>query len=322
MTVCIAALCADGTIFGATDRMLTAGDVEFEPSNTNDRPRLGSKMVFLTSSIVAMTAGDSALQSELIQEVLLMIGQRLDQDKAANTVRWLGIKEVAEMYRAAHAAAKRARATHRILAPLSLDIASFVARQGEMNGDFVKQVTAELLNFQMPPVAVIFAGVDETGSHIYTVDGTQDSLHCHDSVGFAAIGSGGWHAQTQFMLAGHDRRAATVPETLFLTYLAKKRSEVAPGVGSDTDMFIAGPHLGSATSIGSHVVERVEDIYKKHAKSEAQAFSRSKKETLQYVEQITKASDTSSATKGSPAIDDQSPPPDGTGVQVDSRNDA
>jgi hypothetical protein len=42
------------------------------------------------------------------------------------------------------------------------------------------------------------------------------------------------------MLAGHSPFSSS-PETLLLTYLAKKRSEIAPGVGKGTDMFIIGP---------------------------------------------------------------------------------
>jgi hypothetical protein len=62
MTVCIAAR-AERIVIGATDRMLTAGDVQFEPS-------AGSKIILLSSSIFMMTAGDAALQAEISGMVL------------------------------------------------------------------------------------------------------------------------------------------------------------------------------------------------------------------------------------------------------------
>jgi hypothetical protein len=70
MTVCIAARAkmipkAGDTvgqpvdvIVAAADRMLTAGDVQFEPS-------AGTKIFTLSSSIFMMTAGDAALQAEI-----------------------------------------------------------------------------------------------------------------------------------------------------------------------------------------------------------------------------------------------------------------
>ena len=122
------------------------------------------------------------------------------------------------------------------------------------------------MNFTMQPVSAIFAAVDLTDSHIFTVN--NDTMDCHEPIGFATIGSGGWHAQTQLILAGHDKKSATMSETLFLTYLAKKRSEVAPGVGKGTDMFIAGPRVGTAASIVHHVMAKLEAIYQTHAQSE------------------------------------------------------
>src|SRR5215207_7140862 len=66
-------------------------------------------------------------------------------------------------------------------------------------------------------------------------------LSCEDVVGFASVGSGSRHAESQMMLARHAWNADLDP-TLLTTYLAKKRAEVAPGVGTETDMFmITGP---------------------------------------------------------------------------------
>ena len=79
-------------------------------------------------------------------------------------------------------------------------------------------------------------------------------LSCEDVVGFASVGSGSRHAESQMMLARHAWNADLDP-TLLTTYLAKKRAEVAPGVGTETDMFmITGPGNNfalSATVMGS-----------------------------------------------------------------------
>src|SRR6266853_1595139 len=88
VTVCIAAICENGKLIGASDRMLTAGDIQFEPQQ--------SKLVQLTSSMVAMIAGDSALQAEILYGVREEVARKIDADPT----RWLRVSDVAEMYSA------------------------------------------------------------------------------------------------------------------------------------------------------------------------------------------------------------------------------
>ena len=57
VTVCIAAR-AETLIVGTSDRMLTSGDVQFEPS-------AGMKLIPLTNSLFMMTAGDAGLQAQI-----------------------------------------------------------------------------------------------------------------------------------------------------------------------------------------------------------------------------------------------------------------
>jgi hypothetical protein len=64
LTVCIAAICEGGIVLGACDKMMTAGDVEFEPQAPTGR---SMKVFPITNSIAVMTAGDSGLQSEIVQ---------------------------------------------------------------------------------------------------------------------------------------------------------------------------------------------------------------------------------------------------------------
>jgi hypothetical protein len=50
-------------------------------------------------------------------------------------------------------------------------------------------------------------------------------------------------------------------ETLMLVYMAKRRAEVAPGVGEQTDMIVVGPELGSSTLVGLEVMNELRDAY-------------------------------------------------------------
>jgi len=54
MTVCIAAVCEGNILIGASDRMLTSGDIQFQPPTT--------KIYTFTTSINVMTSGDAGFQ--------------------------------------------------------------------------------------------------------------------------------------------------------------------------------------------------------------------------------------------------------------------
>jgi hypothetical protein len=84
VTVCVAAICDGDTIFGAADRMLTAGDIQFEPPDVKITP--------LTTSIVVMTAGDSALHAEILHAVRARIREHLEY----SSDDWINVQDVAE----------------------------------------------------------------------------------------------------------------------------------------------------------------------------------------------------------------------------------
>jgi len=128
-----------------------------------------------------------------------------------------------------------------------------------MNPDVVKKITTGLIDYKLPDVEAIFAGIDMSGPHLYVV--RNGNVSCEDRIGFAAIGVGSWHAESLFMAAGHTR-AATTSRALYLTFAAKKRAEIAPGVGVETDMFMIGPQLGSYISIRDSIIQDLGRFYK------------------------------------------------------------
>lgn len=285
MTVCVAAICDYHTIIAASDRMLTAGDVQFEPQQ--------SKVVTLSSSIAAMTAGDSGMQAEIFQYVRAEVTRRIE----AEPNNWWAIRDVADLYSQYCGRVRLKRAEGSILAPLGLTAETFISRQQQLAPALVNQIATELINFVAPGVSAIIAGVDGTGAHIYVAENA--TITCHDSVGFAAIGAGYWHADSQLMFAGHTR-ARPLPETLLLTYSAKKRAEVAPGVGEGTDMFMVGPGLGSYAPIGEHVLKKLEEIYRATQRAIGKAEQKAQKSVNTYVQEITAASTPKEQTAAPP----------------------
>jgi hypothetical protein len=267
----VAAICAEGIIFGASDRMLTAGDVEFEPES--------QKIYSITNSIALMIAGESSLQMEIYSELYAYAGQKIRE----SPTEWLPIRDVANEYFRIYQRIKSDQAQARILSPLGLTRDTFVQRQSQLAPSVATELTREILNFDMPVIQAIITGIDNLGAHIYVV--TNSEVLCQDAIGFASIGVGFWHANSQFMFAGHHR-SSPLPETLLLTYAAKKRAEVAPGVGEGTDMFAMGPNPGSFSMIFPHIVVSLDGIYKDTREKTTEVIAKSNKRANEYVEQL------------------------------------
>lgn len=275
MTICIAAICLGGSaLIGVSDRMVTAGDIQFEPPQPKIMP--------ITSSIVVLIAGDSATQTEILYKLRADVDRRIEEEP----YNWWRVSDVAELYRQYYNQARLKSAEDNILSPLGLDRHVFISRQNELSNELVKLLATELLNHEISPVETIFAGTDTEGLHIYVA--RNGKITCQDTVGFASIGAGHWHADSQFMFSGHTKDMP-LPETLLLTYSAKKRAEVAPGVGSDTDMFMIGTQLGSYRMIYPSIINDLQEIYERRQQRDKESSAQAKNEVNQYVEEIARA---------------------------------
>jgi hypothetical protein len=255
--------------------MMTSEDVQYEPRSR--------KVSLLAESAVSMMSGDAALYTEikdLVARELLAIPH--DGDK-----RRPRISHIAELFGYYWTQVRHKRASRAILGPLGLNAHEFLARQQEFEPGLVQNIARELMNFPVNDVAVIVAGIDDEGSQIFTM--SNGDVRCNSAIGFAAIGSGARHAESQFMLAGHHPEAL-LPDTLFLTYTAKKRSEKAPGVGAATDMIMIQPDRG-VTLIRDDIEDKVAVVYDRMVRKEAKIVDVANNEVSQYVAAIIKNSE-------------------------------
>jgi 20S proteasome alpha/beta subunit len=266
MTVCVAAM-SEGRVIGASDRMLTSGDIEFEP--------LQSKILGITNSIAVMIAGDMALQTEILINVIDEVQTRI----AENADQWLKVKDVADLYFHHYEEVRNLRTAQLLLHPLGLDHSTY----RNAPPDLVVRIATDLVNFAMPSFEAVFIGVDEQGAHIYTVK--NNGVLCQDWVGFAAIGVGAQHSNSQLMFAGHVKSKG-MPETLLSVYAAKKRAEVAPGVGEGTDMCLIGPTKGTYINIGDHVLSEMQECYTTILQEAQSARERMNERINKYVEDL------------------------------------
>jgi len=286
LTVCIAAICEHNMIIGASDRMLTAGDIEFEPVPTSAGKEFPLKITPLNDSrsIVIMMAGASDIQAQIALKIIRFI----DATEKQSPQKIWSVEDTVNLYIDFYNQEKSRRAASAILAPFNLEPNTFIARQKEMLDGFSEMIARELMNFQMPPVETIITGADASGSHLYTLFDNRPS--CCDSVGFAAIGIGARHAESQFMLNGYSR---FVPqeEALWMIYMAKRKSEIAPGVGKITDLFCVTPNTPAKTPkfrFLNDIIEKAqfEKIYDAFEKKQLSAFQEARAEIKPIMEKI------------------------------------
>lgn len=300
VTVCVAAICDGATIFGASDRMLTAGNIQFQPPTT--------KIYQLTTSIAIMVSGDMALQAEILSGLQGFIRELLAADPKRD---WFNVKDVAEWYSHYYDEIKSKRREIDYLLPLGLNKETYLSRQKELSPDLVQKISTELINFSLPNVSAIVAGIDNSGAHLYMI--ANGNTTCHDAVGFVAIGAGAYHANSYLMFSGHAR-SGTLTKTLLLTYTAKKRAEVAPGVGVETDMFLVGPALGSYVLVRSDIIQELDKIYVETVKGHSAVDLKAEGATHEYIETILKKNSVEpeqTATEikdGTTSIDEKSNP--------------
>lgn len=270
MTVCIAAL-SWNTILIASDRMLTSGDIQFEPQIR--------KVTFVTTAIAILMSGDAAFHSEIMAGVLDEVVEMVAHSEG----RWLKVSDVADLYVKHRNLVKLKRAEASTLAPLGLNRETYLSVQNVMNGDLVDRIARDLINHAVPRVDVIVAGLDEMGPHIVTI---RDGHQSHDDiVGFSAVGSGARHAESQFMLSRHSSQTA-VAEVLLRTYIAKKRAEIAPGVGTETDMFMIGPQLGQNTLLRSEITDKLRETYERLIAKENEVQREAYEDITQFVDEL------------------------------------
>jgi hypothetical protein len=249
MTVCIAAVCDDGkNVVVAADRMFTAPppiSMEFETSE--------KKIESLAIGCVAMSSGNSAYASEIIA------GTRVGLAGAQQPL----MSDVAERVKEAYVSVRMAKLREQILIPhmgpdflrveaVGKTLPEYLAPQGALYGQLVMLMTQFNLGSDF-----IVTGVDTGGARICVV-GHPGTLAWLDKLGYASTGSGGIHATMRLAL-GAQTRSSSLTDTVYRVFDAKKASEVAPGVGPQTDMAIVS--AGSINTLSESVLKTLLEIF-------------------------------------------------------------
>jgi 20S proteasome alpha/beta subunit len=270
MTICIGALCADlagnpskGVIV-ASDRMVTlAGLTEFE----HEVP----KITAITDKIVALIAGDALRGSRLIREV--------SSGMPASPL----VQAVAEGTANRYAELRKEQTHNDVFRPRAITIDDFYQNgiQQQMNPVLVSQIDNYVANFDYA-VSLLVAGVDDIGSHLFSIANPGGGFNDHQPIGYHAIGSGWIHALQSIIGFGHTG-ARGLHETIFTVYASKRRAEVAPGVGHDTDMMIVTQE--GVTRVEQSVLAELGEIFDEFQKPVSQEI-KTKVSTLKFFKEV------------------------------------
>ena len=246
MTICIAAACESGrNIVVAADRMFTLG----QPLNVEFEPPIG-KIMPIWNSCLGLGAGNGLWVSEILTEAknIMMQGNRVAPFATV-------VKQVYGKFRDERMEESVIRQS------LGADFELFRQRGGtlpqylQVQPGIYQQLFVQMNQFNLG-VEILIAGIDEAGSHIHFI-GHPGQAICFDKIGYNAIGSGATHAAIRFAL-GLQHPKLGLSETLFSVYAAKRASEVAPGVGRDTEMSIISAE--GVWNLPAAMIEKLEKL--------------------------------------------------------------
>jgi len=272
----MAAICSDGNAgplaVVAADRMVTLGNfIEFEHTVP--------KMALPTPFSVAMIAGDTLLGTRLARGVANeLVGAAPSTDEIAARLA----QRFVEM--------RRAELEHQILSLRGLDLQMYYGGQQGLNGNITMMLDSQMAQFNLG-IELLVAGVDGEGAHIFSVENPGQPERQHDVIGYAAIGSGGIHA-IQAMIGFRHSPTTPLRETVFQVYAAKRRAEVAPGVGLDTDMAIVSAN--GTVFLDPPTLSRLRDMYTHYGETTETALN-AELENLNLEERPSERGDTTGA---------------------------
>lgn len=287
MTVCIAGLVSwrygendlGRAIVTASDRMLTLGEFEYEP------PQL--KVGRLGRRILLLVAGNFTVHSEALGKTL----------KHLSGLQLEDVAEVAEVYASYVRKYRLREAAQTYLAPLGLDEASFSTAQQSMSPNVVADLVSQMQNHRIDAEAIV-AGCDSSLANLFHVDG-RGFVTCHNDPGFVSIGIGSGHANSHIMTSQYANWWA-YGRAAILLYTAKKRAEVAPGVGAHTDMHIIT--RDGVSPVDSSIQEKIDAIYKAGVERDKQNADTDEEELLQFFNTMREPNDAAADQPASAAI--------------------
>jgi hypothetical protein len=191
------------------------------------------KIDCIGNRFAVLTAGDALGHTDIIR----------DAAKDINRLSEPTVRDVASHLESQFIRVRRDLAEKTVLHGVGLDYSTFLEQQRNLAPELISALMSGYHSVELD-IELLVAGVDDTGAHLYLV-ADPGVTTCFDSIGYAAIGSGLPHAES-FLTEADYSPSIPVNRAVWLTYVAKRRSERAPGVGSNyTDVVVIDAATGT-----------------------------------------------------------------------------
>ena len=198
------------------DRMLTVTyPMEYQLESSE------RKIHILGDHTLAMFAGD-VIGMQILDDAIGTIKQN----------RLSLLPQMVDVMRGAFVRARLQMVEHQCLTPRGLTLDEYFSRQHMLNPSLVQNIDQAFMQ-SGTGVSFLIAGWDGNKYSIFAlVD--PGAVYCMDAIGFHAIGSGSPHAIHVLLGASYNKNMSN-EDARELLAKARKASEVAPGVGIETD---------------------------------------------------------------------------------------
>ncbi len=168
-----------------------------------------------------LIAGNALYATEIVENIALVAGDAT-------------VEQVADAVRQSFVNKRREIISRRVLEPRGLTLETYYQIQTQLVMAVVQEIENNLVNFDIG-VEILVTGLGSDGLyHLYSVTNPGE-LVCHDAIGFVCTGIGAPYAMYHFIGSGY-KKAKSVEDVEQLVKDAKKQSEVAPGVGTETEL--------------------------------------------------------------------------------------
>lgn len=219
MTICIGAICEERKrAIIISDRMITDEELSIEFEHQE------SKILPLSNNCVAVTSGSALFFQEILDPIIVKFNGKSSK-----------ISEIVEEIAKSYSNVRKKKIEELYFKPMNLTIENFNQYQTNLNERIIEGLGRMLEEFEFPGgLEILVIGVDDK-AHIYLIDNPGISTLL-DSIGWGSIGTGSPHAEYTFIANKYSTKLS-FNQALYLTYQSKRRAEVAPGVGEDTDIY-------------------------------------------------------------------------------------
>ncbi len=253
MTQLIGAICDDGKkVITLSDRMVSTGDMTL----AFEHPRI--KAMVITQKSVVMTAG-TVHEPDLLRQA---------KERAKGKER---IVEIADILKEVYQEFREEHVVDEVLRPLAgiKSFAEWHGKQRSLHDGLVMDLNQGIANYRLG-LSLLLAGVDN-GGHLIRID-DPGIYRSFDSLSYCCIGMGDRHADNVYAWYKYSS-AFPLVEALYIGFEAKKRSEMAGGVGKLTDILIMDTN--GIKEICPGTINILEEIYyDRESKSERAGFDK------------------------------------------------